>query len=358
MLQRGAVHTVRVPLRVPLACALLLTCLGWTDRAHASCPASISVRSPAPDGPRFVGAALRFRLWEWAAPDGGNPQRHVPRIERCLYRERVGAPRAQRIDQRAEYGLGSSVVLGQVAAGRELLLQAHDRFLRVGERGRPRALTVPHAARIDQAFDDGAIVVTPTTPIRAEFVPFLSSGELDHSRAEVIEPNASGHRFTVCRSGTRLLWVVPRTTDGVNATLQVLDRATGTRSQLPLGLLGTWFARLTGCNTEYAVFDGASVDARWAPAVLHLATGQFTAAEITGSVLAVSADAVYFAQWISGTGVSAQSRLVRQPLTGGAPTPTGIEWTGELPPHQVVGPTLMLRTSRGWQRLALASAPP
>jgi hypothetical protein len=168
-----------------------------------------------------VGAALRFRLWEWAAPDGGNPQRHVPRIERCLYRERVGAPRAQRIDQRAEYGLGSSVVLGQVAAGRELLLQAHDRFLRVGERGRPRALTVPHAARIDQAFDDGAIVVTPTTPIRAEFVPFLSSGELDHSRAEVIEPNASGHRFTVCRSGTRLLWVVPRTTDGVNATLQV-----------------------------------------------------------------------------------------------------------------------------------------
>jgi hypothetical protein len=85
----------------------------------------------------------------------------------------MGAPRAQRIDQRAEYGLGSSVVLGQVASGRELLLQAHDRFVRVGERGRLRALTVPHAARIDQAFDDGAILVTPTTPIRAEFVPFL-----------------------------------------------------------------------------------------------------------------------------------------------------------------------------------------
>jgi hypothetical protein len=79
-----------------------------------------------------------------------------------------------------------------------------------------------------------------------------------------------------------LLWVVPRTTDGVSATLQVHDRATGARGQLALGLLGTWFARLTGCNAEYAVFDGASVDARWAPAVLHLATGQFTAAEITG----------------------------------------------------------------------------
>lgn len=269
-------HTALVLLRVLLAFALLLAGLGLAQQARASCPASISVRRNTADSARFVGAAQRFRLWETAQPEGGNPGRHVPRIERCLYRERVGAPRAQRIDQRGANGLGASVALGTLAARHEVLLSAHDRVLRVAERGRPQELTLPAGTRIDQAFDDGAIVVTQGNPIHVAFVPWQRDGQLDRARAEVIEPNASGHRFTVCRSGTRLLWATPRTTDGVNATLQVYDRATHARSQLSLGLLGTWFARLTGCNDEYAVFDGASVDSRWAPAVLHLATGQFT----------------------------------------------------------------------------------